>query len=541
MAYPFDHPMFAKSIQPTDQASTISRSEQLHQWSIYRQQLNAALTQSALTAGCLPSSDVTSGRPFDLKSKHARKPPIETAANQLSVDALDYFHLALPRVRAPSSGDLYRSVTSSRTSSSKSHTLRHHYNPHSHLQHLPPHLQAPSRYQQQDARKQHHVSSSSFSSASSSSNRRSMHPLLHPHHPHHHPHHHLQQKQLFLLPPAQDFQQSYVREHNLHYNHHLQLSSASSSHLIRHSEQQLPDLHLNTRTDPFPTAELNCELKSGGQASANDTNCDSERNNSLHPSTLPHSASKQELVRANRNNEKANSSKVTLAQLIDSKSQQSENEMPKHGEPKRLLEKSCLNNRHTLISARLRRSMLDLGTTDDRKAPEFKHQRALSVDELRSRPIDASCQPINTLRSDSTAQPSVASSESGPNQTTIDSEYHRTPLTSEQSSLKRLGSVFSEEIDGSGGPLLSSNPSFDKSSNSGTQLESVTCNSSAIDCSRAKQYKTQLLVRSMYFEYDCTSNPGLLCGGARQKVRVLDHINFELLAGQMILLMATNG
>jgi hypothetical protein len=513
MAYQFD-PTFAKSINSSDAEHGISRSEQLHQWSIYRQQLNAALTQSALNAGCLPPATVTSGR-NDGKSKYNRKP----TQNALSIDSLDYFHLALPRVSAPSSsGDLCKSVTSSRTSSSKSHALHHH----------PASWQRPIARAQPTEPSKHRVSSSSFSSASSSSNHRQ----LLANHPHHHH---------YRLPAAQ--QSARPRQHHLQNYHHYQPKQHTLS--VRPMQPQSSDVHLNSRSKTtaqfhlFPTHsnDSNSELKSHAKESA----ADLAHFHAIHSARQPQSLTlaKAHTISAAINDPRSKADSEANAEefgdeaarsdikLLETKANQIANQIKSHFDCKLRLEKSCLGNNRTPIPSRLGRSMLDLGSSDLRL--HSKPQRALSVDELRSRTVDETSLPVGTLRSDSTARASE----------TISSDFNVELI--ERSSVKRHGSVFSEEEqDGSAGPLLSSNQSFDKCG-SRSRLDSVSCVTSAGDRARVKQFKTQLLIRSLYFEYDCTSNPGLLCGGARQKVRVLDHISFELLAGQMVLLMATNG
>lgn len=56
----------------------------------------------------------------------------------------------------------------------------------------------------------------------------------------------------------------------------------------------------------------------------------------------------------------------------------------------------------------------------------------------------------------------------------------------------------------------------------------------------AKTKQPHLIVNKLYHEFDSTSNLSLLCGGPRQKIRVLDNISFECKPGDMMALIATN-
>lgn len=50
-----------------------------------------------------------------------------------------------------------------------------------------------------------------------------------------------------------------------------------------------------------------------------------------------------------------------------------------------------------------------------------------------------------------------------------------------------------------------------------------------------------LIVRNLYFELDRTSNGRRICGAQRQKVRIIDNVSFDVRAGEMLAIMATNG
>lgn len=55
-----------------------------------------------------------------------------------------------------------------------------------------------------------------------------------------------------------------------------------------------------------------------------------------------------------------------------------------------------------------------------------------------------------------------------------------------------------------------------------------------------KSKQPHLTVTKLYHEFDSTSLSSVLCGGARQKIRVLDNVAFEVKAGDMLALIATN-
>lgn len=50
-----------------------------------------------------------------------------------------------------------------------------------------------------------------------------------------------------------------------------------------------------------------------------------------------------------------------------------------------------------------------------------------------------------------------------------------------------------------------------------------------------------LIVRNLYFEIDRTSNSRRVCGAQRQKIRIIDNVSFEVKAGEMLAILATNG
>lgn len=50
-----------------------------------------------------------------------------------------------------------------------------------------------------------------------------------------------------------------------------------------------------------------------------------------------------------------------------------------------------------------------------------------------------------------------------------------------------------------------------------------------------------LIVRNLYFEIDRTSISRRLCGTQRQKIRIIDNVSFEVKAGEMLAILATNG
>ena len=50
-----------------------------------------------------------------------------------------------------------------------------------------------------------------------------------------------------------------------------------------------------------------------------------------------------------------------------------------------------------------------------------------------------------------------------------------------------------------------------------------------------------LIVRNLYFEIDRTSNSRRVCGAQRQKIRIIDNVSFEVRAGEMLAILATNG
>ena len=50
-----------------------------------------------------------------------------------------------------------------------------------------------------------------------------------------------------------------------------------------------------------------------------------------------------------------------------------------------------------------------------------------------------------------------------------------------------------------------------------------------------------LIVRNLYFELDRTSNSRRVCGAQRQKIRIIDNVSFEVRAGEMLAILATNG
>ena len=50
-----------------------------------------------------------------------------------------------------------------------------------------------------------------------------------------------------------------------------------------------------------------------------------------------------------------------------------------------------------------------------------------------------------------------------------------------------------------------------------------------------------LIVKNLYFELDRTSNSRRVCGAQRQKIRIIDNVSFEVRAGEMLAILATNG
>ena len=59
-------------------------------------------------------------------------------------------------------------------------------------------------------------------------------------------------------------------------------------------------------------------------------------------------------------------------------------------------------------------------------------------------------------------------------------------------------------------------------------------------CSSSKIKQPHLIANKLYHEFDSTSNCSILCGGARQKIRVLDNVSFEAKSGDILALIATN-
>lgn len=50
-----------------------------------------------------------------------------------------------------------------------------------------------------------------------------------------------------------------------------------------------------------------------------------------------------------------------------------------------------------------------------------------------------------------------------------------------------------------------------------------------------------LIIRNLYYEMDKTATFKKICGAQRQKLRILDNISFEVKAGEILAIMATNG
>lgn len=68
-----------------------------------------------------------------------------------------------------------------------------------------------------------------------------------------------------------------------------------------------------------------------------------------------------------------------------------------------------------------------------------------------------------------------------------------------------------------------------------------TGTSSVINGSAGRNQHPHLIIRNLYYEVDKTSTFRQFCGAQKQKLRVLDNISFEVKAGEILAIMATNG
>lgn len=68
-----------------------------------------------------------------------------------------------------------------------------------------------------------------------------------------------------------------------------------------------------------------------------------------------------------------------------------------------------------------------------------------------------------------------------------------------------------------------------------------TGTSSVMNGSAGRTQHPHLIIRNLIYDVDKTSTFRRFCGAQRQKLRVLDNINFEVKAGEILAIMATNG
>lgn len=564
------------AVAATGKLNPISRTEQLHQWSIYRQTLNATLSQNALAA----SSTAPGGKKSSSKADKRRKAEVvgeklmdaDFAAASVTPaydtldaagESFDYLRFGLPRVRTP----IFISTF---------HQSPDHKQQPQHIAYNSGHIgQQPYQHQEQHAAfssqtsssiltsSDSQVSSSQYNNSSNNSGGQIQNQLdlaaanqftfgtspssIDA------SHHQQQRSSLLGAAQANDLPQHHLSQHQ------LQTAGDTLSLLDyqRNQQQQSGQHHYLKSIDDISTCQLQQQRQESRQhrQSKNDRSAISRSMMHLRSSVdvdnelsfdATNTASNTSSARARRNSH----SLQRHQQLADAEIEANID---------RQLDYACASSSSLRTRAL---SMAELRTTT--RSSSFRSSQAhLHPANLRKIGSSAALHSGRSgqqqpeackLRDQSDFAPmrlqKLQRASLKEHQHSSSSSHHRHhPDDADQASLQKRRNSCEARTTPSTGKASALLPPCEggggEDTLQGSSIVGLTTTTVSEHLSLAeaelRRATGQLLVQDMYYEYDCTSKPSLLCGGARQRVRVLDNLSFSALAGQMTLLHATNG